>query len=38
MCSSDLTYDAAGGTQTVRFICLHGGAGRGAVFVYTLPE
>ena len=32
------TYDAAGGTQTVRFICLHGGAGRGAVFVYTLPE
>ncbi len=31
-------YEAAGGPKTVRFICLHGGAGRGAVFVYTLPE
>jgi hypothetical protein len=31
------TYEAAAGPKTVRFICLHGGAGRGAVFVYTLP-
>jgi hypothetical protein len=33
------TYEAAGGSQTTRFICLHSGMGRsGAVFVYTLPE
>jgi hypothetical protein len=33
------TYEAAGGAQTVRFICLHSGMGRrGAVFVYTVPE
>ena len=33
------TYEAAGGAQTTRFICLHGGmGGRGAVFVYTMPE
>lgn len=32
------TYEAAGGTQATRFICLHGGMGRGALFVYTLPE
>jgi hypothetical protein len=31
-------YEAAAGPKTVRFICLHGGVGRGAVFVYTLPE
>ena len=33
------TYEAAGGSQTTRFICLHSGMGRrGAVFVYTIPE
>jgi hypothetical protein len=32
------TYEAASGPKTTRFICLHGGMGRGAVFVYTLPE
>jgi hypothetical protein len=26
-----------GAPQNVRFICLHGGLGKGAVFVYTLP-
>jgi hypothetical protein len=32
------TYEAAFGPKTVRFICLHGGVGRGALLVYTLPE
>jgi hypothetical protein len=32
------TYEAAAGPKTVRFICLHGGVGKGAVLVYTLPE
>jgi hypothetical protein len=32
------TYEAAGGAQRVRFICLHAGAGRRAVFVYTLSD
>jgi 3-isopropylmalate/(R)-2-methylmalate dehydratase small subunit len=27
-----------GAPQDVRFICLHGGLGKGAVFVYTLPR
>jgi hypothetical protein len=31
------TYEAAKGPQQTRFICMHGGGGRGAVFVYTLP-
>ena len=31
------TYDAGKGPQPTRFICLHGGAGRNAVFIYTLP-
>jgi hypothetical protein len=31
------TYEAAQGPQPTRFICMHGGGGRGAVFVYTLP-
>jgi hypothetical protein len=31
-------YEAASGAQYVRFICLHAGAGRGAVFVYTLAD
>jgi hypothetical protein len=32
------TYETAAGARTTRFICLHGGMGRRAVFVYTLPE
>jgi hypothetical protein len=31
------TYEAAKGPQQTRFICMHGGGGRSAVFVYTLP-
>ena len=31
------TYEAAKGPQPTRFMCMHGGGGRGAVFVYTLP-
>ena len=31
-------YQAAGEPDKVRFICLHGGLGKGAVFVYTLPR
>ena len=32
------TYEAGSGPKPVRFICLHGGYRRGAVFVYTLAE
>ena len=32
------TYDAAKGPHPSRFICLHGGVGKDAVFVYTLPD
>ena len=32
------TYEGARGLHTTRFICLHGGVGKDAVFVYTLPE
>ena len=32
------TYQDTGEPQAVRFICLHGGLGKGAVFVYTLPK
>jgi len=31
-------YQAGGELDNVRFICLHGGVGKGAVFVYTLPR
>jgi hypothetical protein len=31
------TYDAGKGPQPTRFMCMHGGGGAGAVFVYTLP-
>jgi hypothetical protein len=31
-------YQAAGAPDNVGFICLHGGLGKGAVFVYTLPR
>ena len=30
------TYEAAKGPRLTRFICLHGGVGKDAVFVYTL--
>jgi hypothetical protein len=32
------TYDAGKGLHPTRFICLHGGVGDDAVFVYTLPN
>jgi hypothetical protein len=32
------TYEAGAGPRKVQFICLHGGVGRDALFVYTLPE
>ena len=32
------TYDAAKGPRPSRFICLHGGVGKDAMFVYTLPD
>jgi tellurite resistance protein len=31
-------YQASGEPADVRFICLHGGLGKGAVFVTTLPR
>ena len=31
-------YQAGGEPADVRFICLHGGLGKGAVFVTTLPR
>jgi hypothetical protein len=31
-------YQAGGEPDQVRFICLHGGLGKGAMFVYTLPR
>jgi len=31
-------YEAAAGAHHVRFICLHAGPSRGAVFVYTLVD
>ena len=30
-------YRDTGAAQNVRFICLHAGLGKGAVFVYTFP-
>jgi hypothetical protein len=32
------TYEAANGPQVTRFVCLHGGMHRRALFVYTLPD
>ncbi len=32
------TYQAGGAPDDVRFICLHAGLGKGAVFVYVLPR
>jgi hypothetical protein len=31
-------YQSGGEPDNVYFICLHGGLGKGAVFVYTLPR
>jgi hypothetical protein len=31
-------YQSSGEPDNVHFICLHGGLGKGAVFVYTLPR
>jgi hypothetical protein len=31
-------YEGASGPRPTRFICLHGGVGAGAVFVYTLAD
>ena len=32
------TYEASTGPRPARFICLHGGVGQGAAFVYTMPD
>jgi hypothetical protein len=32
------TYEAAGGPKRMRFVCLHAGSTKGAVFVYVMPE
>ena len=32
------TYEAGSGAQTTRFICLHGGVGGNALFVYTMTD
>lgn len=32
------SYQSGGAPIDVRFICLHAGLGKGAVFVYTLPK
>ncbi len=31
-------YQSDGERDNIRFICLHGGLGKGAVFLYTLPR
>jgi hypothetical protein len=31
-------YQSSGDPDTVRFICLHAGLGKGAVFVYIMPK
>ena len=32
------TYEASTGPRPARFICLHGGVGQNAAFVYTMPD
>jgi hypothetical protein len=32
------TYEAGGGPKRVRFVCLHAGFTKGAVFVFAMPE
>ena len=36
--SGRANYDAGKGPRPARFICLHGGSGRDALFVYKLPD
>jgi len=36
--SGTATYESTAGARKVLFVCLHGGAERGAVFVYTVPQ
>ena len=36
--SGRAAYDGGTGTRTVRFLCLHGGIGRGPLFVYTIAD
>ena len=36
--SGSATYDGEAGARKVLFVCLHGGADKGAVLVYTLPR
>jgi hypothetical protein len=36
--SGKAAYDDGRGAKLVRFVCLHGGIGRGPLFVYTLPD
>jgi hypothetical protein len=36
--SGKAAYDDGKGAKLVRFLCLHGGIGRGPLFVYTLAE
>ena len=36
--SGRATYEGAGGPRTTKFVCLHGGMHRRALFVYALPD
>ena len=36
--SGRATYDGGSGAKLVRFVCLHGGIGKGPVFIYTLSD
>lgn len=36
--SGRATYEGAGGPRMTKFVCLHGGMHRRALFVYALPE
>jgi hypothetical protein len=36
--SGTATYDSGAGSRKVQFTCLHAGAAKGVVFVYTLPR
>jgi hypothetical protein len=36
--SGKASYDGGKGAKLVRFVCLHGGIGRGPLFVYTLAD
>jgi hypothetical protein len=36
--SGKASYDGGSGAKPVRFVCLHGGIGRGPLLVYTLAD